>query len=312
MSWRTAYRGRRVLVLGASGFIGKRVAQQLIEVGAELHLGIRDRSSVTGLSAVAHQSDLAEPGRATALLRAVRPAISFNLAGYGVDPLERDAEVAQRLNTDLVAELAAACAEPSDAAWQGQQLVHVGSAAEYGKAKGNLAETTPANPSSLYGRSKLAGTAALTSASKAGSLRALTARLFTVYGPGEAPGRLLPTLIAAARSEIAIPLTEGSQRRDFTYVGDVAEGLLRLGTLAEGGLGPVNLATGTLETVRRFVERAAAVLGISAERLHFGVLPTRADEMAHDAVNLELLRSLCGWAPLTTIEAGVRQTAARG
>ncbi|HEV8150299.1 MAG TPA: hypothetical protein VGP61_08975, partial [Gemmatimonadales bacterium] len=84
------------------------------------------------------------------------------------------------------------------------------------------------------------------------------------------------------------------------------------GTLAEGGLGPVNLATGRLETVRRFVERAAAVLGISAERLHFGVLPTRADEMAHDAVNLELLRSLCGWAPLTTIEAGVRQTAALG
>jgi nucleoside-diphosphate-sugar epimerase len=309
MSWRAAYRGRRVLVLGASGFIGKQVAEQLGALGADLHLGVRAGASVRSSSGVAHELALAEPGRATALLRAVRPAIVFNLAGYGVDPVERDPALAQRLNTDLVVELATAGAENADRSWLGQQLVHAGSAAEYGSARGDLSEATLPSPTTLYGRTKLAGTGALADASQAGSLRALTARLFTVYGPGERAGRLLPTLIAAADRADAIPLTEGRQQRDFTYVGDIAEGLLRLGALSDSGLGAINLATGKLETVRRFVARAAAVLGISAERLRFGALPTRPEEMAHDPVNLGLLRSLCAWVPATSIEDGVRRTA---
>ena len=81
-------------------------------------------------------------------------------------------------------------------------------------------------------------------------MRAVTARLFTVYGPGEHCGRLLPSLIEAARAEKPLELTAGTQLRDLTYVEDVAEGLLRLG-LAQAEPGSVvNLATGHLTMVR--------------------------------------------------------------
>ena len=92
-------------------------------------------------------------------------------------------------------------------------------------------------------------------------------------------------------------------------MGDVAEGLLRLGARPEiVELGALNLATGRLETVRSFAERAAAVLGIPGERMKFGALPTRPEEMNHDPVSIELLRRLVGWAPATSIEDGVRRT----
>jgi nucleoside-diphosphate-sugar epimerase len=307
VSWRQGYRGRRVLVLGASGFIGQRVALRLAELGAELHAGVRHAATRRALPGRLVEADLGRPGAAAEAIAKLRPSITFNLAGYGIDPGERDAGQARRINQDLVVELIGACANHSDLVWPGQQLVHVGSAAEYGAAGGDLSEATEPAPTTLYGRTKLAGTQALSRASSAGALRGLTARLFTVYGPGEAAGRLLPTLVAAAGTDAAIPLTEGSQRRDFTYVEDVVEGLLRLGMVPVPEPGAVNLATGKLTTVRAFVECSARVLGIPADRLRFGALPTRPGEMAHDPVNIGRLRSLCRWVPPTLPEEGVRR-----
>ena len=310
----TGYQGVRVLVLGGTGFIGRQVARQLGLAGASVHLAARhqDQAAATlaGLevSGIPIQADLSRSGAGAELLRAVRPSITFNLAGYGVDPVERDPALAERINHTLVTELAEAAGAVRSSEWPGQALVHTGSAAEYGAATGNLREDTPPEPTSLYGRTKLSGTNAVTRATGAGTARGIPVRLFTVYGPGERGGRLLPSIIAAARTGSDLPLTSGEQRRDFTYVEDVAEGLLRLGLVAIPAPGPVNLATGTLESVRRFVERAATVAGLAAERLRFGALPGRPDEMAHGAVSVARLRELCGWVPATSIEEGVRRT----
>ena len=309
-----AYRGRRVLVLGGTGFIGRRVALHLTGAGADLHLVAR-RPELSaplwkrlGVRGAIIEADLSREGAAGGVVRSVRPSITFNLAGYGVDPEERNEALADRLNHGLVEELIRLSETLQDAEWPGQHLVHTGSAAEYGAAGGKLREDTPPAPTGLYGRSKLAGTEALARAASSGVLRAVSARLFTVYGPGERAGRLLPSLLEAARTGTELPLTAGNQRRDFTYVDDVAEGLLRLGVLSTPALGAVNLATGTLEAVRRFAERAAVVLGLPEERLRFGVLPGRPDEMMHDGVSVERLQELTRWLPETPIEEGVLRT----
>jgi nucleoside-diphosphate-sugar epimerase len=137
----------------------------------------------------------------------------------------------------------------------------------------------------------------------------VTARLFTVYGPGEHSGRLLPSLLEAARTGTPLKLTAGTQKRDFTYVGDVAEGLLRLG-LAAANLGEiVNLATGQLLSVRSFAETAARILHIPHRSLIFGFVQTRhQEETVHSEVALGLLRRLIGWVPPTSIDDGIRNT----
>ena len=72
----------------------------------------------------------------------------------------------------------------------------------------------------------------------------------------------------------------------------------------------VNLATGKLATVKEFIEIAARILLIPSERLMFGALPARPEEMAHSAVSVDRLRSLLGWVPDTSIAEGVRRTLA--
>jgi nucleoside-diphosphate-sugar epimerase len=302
------YRGAVALVLGSSGFIGRWVARTLAECGARVVRAVRDRRSVAG---DAIEADLMQPGSARELLRAVRPSITFNLAGYGVDRRERDETAAWRLNAEAVRELASAIAEVRDSKWRGADLVHVGSALEYGAASGDLAEDCTPLPSTPYGKSKLEGTRIVADAAAGGGLKAFTARLFTVYGPGEHAGRLLPSLTEAARTGAPVDLTAGSQKRDFTYVEDVAEGLCRLAFSGAVRGEAINLATGRLTTVCTFAETAAAILNIPGERLRFGKLPPRTEEMEHSAVSLNRLRRLAAWTPGVGIEEGIYKTVQR-
>jgi nucleoside-diphosphate-sugar epimerase len=278
--------------------------------GARVVHAVRDRRAM-GLYGELVETDLMQPGTARAVIQAVRPSITFNLAGYGVDSAERDEAVSYRLNAEVAGEVAWAIAECRDREWSGASMVHVGSALEYGTAGGGLAEDCTPNPTTVYGKSKLDGTRRVAEAALNGGVRALTARLFTVYGPGEHPGRLLPMLLEAARTGAAVELTCGLQQRDFTYVEDVAEGLCRLG-LSQAVPGEiVNLATGRLTSVRTFAETAAAILNIPCERLVFGKIPVRPHEMEHSAVRIDRLRSLLSWAPAVGIEEGIRKTSWR-
>jgi nucleoside-diphosphate-sugar epimerase len=238
----------------------------------------------------------------------IRPAATFNVSGYGVDPSERAFRTSYRINAELPVELCEAVASVRDPAWPGQDLVHVGSALEYGAVSGSLNEDTMPKPTTLYGRSKLAGTRRLARRGRALGVKWVTARLFTVYGPGEHAGRLLPSLLDAASKGGLLALTSGRHRRDFTYVGDVAEGLLQIASVEAPGQ-IVNLATGRLTPVSEFAEVAAEVLGIDPRNLQFGAIPTRVEEMEHLPVSVEPLRRLIGGVPGTSIEEGIRETA---
>jgi nucleoside-diphosphate-sugar epimerase len=229
------------------------------------------------------------------------------MVGYGVDPGERDEMLLVRLNAELPAEIVEALAPWKDPRWTGRNIVHAGSAAEYGDAGGDLEEDGPAKPKTPYGRTKLEGTNAVSSAEKSG-LRGVTARLFTVYGPGEHAGRLLPALICASRRGEVLKLTAGMHTRDFTYVEDVAEGLLRVGAASAIAGGVANLATGRLTSVRTFAKIAARILGIPEANLNFGAIPTRAEEMSHNPVSIERFRRIAGVVPQTGIEEGIRRT----
>ena len=310
-----AYQQTRVLLLGGSGFIGRWVARALTQAGADLVIVVRSRSASSPVlerwrvNATLIETDLDREDSLTDVVAQVRPSIAFNLAGYGVDPAERDEATAYALNAQVVERLARRLAETADPSWRGLHLVHAGSALEYGAVSGVIGEDTRPNPTTLYGRSKLRGTELLADVCRRTGLRAVTARLFMVYGPGEHESRLLPLLIREAGGVGDVLLTSGEQRRDFTYVEDAAEGLLRLGVAGQPDGAVVNLATGRLTRVRDVIEGAAAVLGIGSQRLRFGSLPTRQDEMTGvTGVSISRLRGLTQWSPVTTVEAGLNRT----
>jgi len=299
-----SYRDRRVLVLGASGFVGRWVARALAASGAHLQLVVRDEAAADavaqayGFSGDVHVADLCEPEEAARLVKKLTPDAVFNLAGYGVDPSERDPDLAERINAQLPEALATELAAQRGEAKDGRPvLVHIGSALEYGDSAGDLTEQSLPRPTTLYGETKLAGTLAVQRVCGAQRVPALTARLFTVFGPGEHAGRLLPTLCEAARTTGSIPLTAGTQQRDFGFVEDIATGLLKLGAAHVEPGEVVNIACGELTSVREFVVLAARSLGITHERLDFGALPVREEEMNHEPISVERLVELVGWKP---------------
>ena len=169
--------------------------------------------------------DLSDDDRIYSLFEKIRPVVTFNLAGYGVDKTERDPETAYQINSELVSKICMAHYRIRDLNWKGQDVVHTGSALEYGNIGGDLNEASNTVPT-IYGRSKFSGTRNLENFCTQYRLKGITARLFTVYGPGEHQGRLLPSLLETARTGECLKLTAGLHKRDFVYVEDIAEGLL--------------------------------------------------------------------------------------
>ncbi|NIU02409.1 MAG: NAD-dependent epimerase/dehydratase family protein, partial [Nitrosopumilaceae archaeon] len=138
--------------MGASGFIGRWVAHYLNQIGAKLHLPVRDYESAKQtffdyqISGEVSELDLMEFSTVEKFFEEVKPSITFNLCGYGVDRSERDPQIAERINQDLIGHLGKGLKKTSDRSWTGLNLVHVGTALEYGAINGNLSENSLSHP----------------------------------------------------------------------------------------------------------------------------------------------------------------------
>ena len=160
----------------------------------------------------------------------------------------------------------------------------------------------------LYGSSKAAGglMASAIAGSNCTGFRLL--RLFKVYGAGEAPHRLLPALVHGLSRGKRVAISAGTQVRDFVYVDDVVEAMLRADVHCQekGGGATWNVATGRAHTVREFAEQVVAEMNADVSLLGFGAIPMRRDEEPWLVGSPDRLRSELGWQPSIGVEDGVR------
>lgn len=299
----------RVLVAGGGGFVGSALVAALAAAGHDVSV------MTTGAPALAQsvrvlRLDRWHPG----CILGAEPAPCydwiFNSTAYGVDPSQNDAEAARLAN----AELPLAFVDLARRAGA-RALVHVGSCFEYAELPGRrpLRESDPLEAVKTYAASKAKGTLAVVEAAAESGINAVVARLFGVYGAGERPWRLLPSLHGSLVRGQSVPLSEGSQVRDYLYVEDAVAGLAALAAaVADGSRAPciVNLCSGLEVTVRRFAETVADTLGAPRSLLQFGAIPMRPREIAYLVGDVGRLNSLTQWRPAYTLERGIAAASA--
>jgi nucleoside-diphosphate-sugar epimerase len=267
----------RLLITGASGFIGRNFVRLALGRGwSILSLGIEP----CGLPGVDEEvvEDFAS-SRAEEALRASGADAILHLAGAGVNPADRDARRIIDTNAILPQRLVGLAAESGIKAF-----ATAGSCSEYAEAPGgvSLAEDAPLETRKLYGATKAAGGILALAAGEASGVSVAVLRLFNVYGPGEGPHRLFPSLARGASSGTPVQLSAGTQERDFVYIDDVCEAFFRtLEASVAGamGSGPYNVCTGVGSTVRDFAIAAADRLGMDRSMLGFGSIPLRVDDL---------------------------------
>lgn len=288
-----------VLLTGARGFIGRHVLRSLrrrghLVVGVTRGVPPPDGGGVRWL-----QSDLLRRGSPAEVVRAAQAHMLMHLAWQVPEGGTWDSPV-HALWGEATVELLNAFAE------HGTRAVCAGTCAEYEWGDDVLREgLTPLAPRTPYGAAKVAAGQRAVELADAYHVSLAWGRVFYTFGPGEAPSRLVPSVVRAVLDGRPVPITAGRQRRDFLYVEDLASAFVAL--LDSEVEGPVNLAAGQAMAVRDLALAAAACAG-GPQLLRVGALPGRPDEPHTIIASVDRLGQEVGWHPSVGVEEGIRRT----
>ncbi len=291
-----------VFLTGATGFIGRRLAERMVAAGAAVTaLVLPGEESLLPDGARAVTGDITDADSVSQTITAAQPALIVHLAAVGITNPDLPFATASRVNVGgTINVLEAARTVPAI-----RRIVLVGSSYEYGARRAD----DGLDPFNAYSASKVAAWAFARAAYNAWGAPVVWMRLFQVYGPGQREQALIPAAIRAALNGDDFRMTAGAQQRDFVYLEEVVEGLLAAAT-APGIEGrALDVGTGQLHCIRAVVERIWALSGARG-RILAGVLPYRPGEVPAIPADIDRTRRLTGWEAQTGLEEGLQKTIA--
>ena len=295
-----------VLVTGAAGFVGARLARRLAEQGSETHAVLSPTSDGWRLDGaprlIRHTLDLRDAAAVQRLIGEVRPAVIYNLASHGAYPHQSDARRIIETNVLALTNLLLA-SEHIDY----RLFLHTGSSSEYGRKREPMQESDELAPESVYGVSKAAQSLLCRQWAQAHGRPIVVFRLFSVYGPLEEPTRFIPRLLTAHLDDAPIALTARETSRDFIFVDDVVESMMmveRLGTL---GGSILNLGTGVQTSLQGVVQALESVTGRTVNA-QWGTMPPRPWDTDTWVADTTRLRRALRWSPSVSVADGLERS----
>lgn len=294
----SVWMGRRVLVTGASGFIGGAVHQLLVSLGAQVHGAGCTRPPPPG----ARSWQVPFPEEAAELVRSVAPEVIFHLAGP-VD-VGRDPALFPILRAGI---LDSADVVMRTAAELGARVVLAGTCEEYGDGDAPFHEEQPVRPVSAYSALKAAATAWALTLHRVAGLPVTVVRPFRTYGPGDRRS-VVAAASRAALLGLEFPMTDGAQVREWNDVDSVAAGIVCAGAHQDAVGRIVNIGGGPRASVREVVETVFALADADPSLIRVGALARRAGEVDRFWGDHSLAASLWGPLPSVPLDEGLADT----
>lgn len=299
----------RALVTGASGFVGSHLTRRLVREGMEVHILRRETSDFWRMHDVlphvtAHVADLREPGSIRAAVAAARPDYVFHLGAATVVAGATDA-AADLVATNLLGTvyLMEAC---EAVGFRG--MVTTGDSFEYTPSPERLSESDPCHPTSLHGITKLAATLHAQAIARGRHRPIVTLRLFSTYGPGDHPRRLVPRAIASALAGTDLPLSRPDVTRDWVYIDDLIDLYLEAAVSAERHAGRVfNAGSGEYGRIDQVVEAVLRLTGSRAQPRWGTFQAPPHDDFPWVADPTSTFSSFA-WRPTVSLEEGLART----
>lgn len=300
--------GKRVLVTGASGFIGSMLARRLLQEKAKVHIlaipqankwRIRDILPKVHL----YYADLQNRQSLDKLVFAVKPEIIFHLAAYGVYASQKERDTIFNINFLGTKNLLEACN-----ALNYKLFVNTGSIFEYGIKKYPLKETDTLTPITDYGISKAAATLYCRAAAFRENKPIVTLRLSTPYGYYEELPRLIPSVILSYLNGQRPQVTSPKFVRDFLFIEDAVEAYIKTVTHSEHAKGEIfNIGYAKQYTIGKVVEKIAALID-SNIKPKWGNTPHYRIESDMWQTDISKAKRLLNWQPKYNLDEGLKKT----
>ena len=298
---------QRYLITGGTGFIGANIVRNLLSEKKEVHLFARPEAKFWRLNDVqqkihVHLSDLSNSEELHSQIKRIKPSIIIHLATNGAYSSQSDGT--KIIHTNIVG------------TWNLLQaiehisldlFINTGSSSEYGYKSFAMRETDSLEPSSYYAVTKAAQSMLCDFFSKQQNKSIVTIRPFSVYGPYEEPGRLIPNLCRALFTQSHIDLVQPTTARDFVHVDDMVAAF-RLAERLNQPRGDIfNIGTGVQTTMKDLIETMEQATKRKLS-YNWGAMQARKWDTDTWVADISKARKLLNWMPQYTLSEGLLQT----
>jgi len=299
---------KKILITGATGFIGANLANYLVKQGLKVDLMSRENSLKWRLVEIQdkvnlHQVDLKDAKKLKSVIQEIKPKIIFHCATYGGYPYQDDKD--EIINTNIVGtvNLLNACEKIKF-----DCFVNTGTSSEYGIKTKAMKETDQLEPITNYGVAKAAATLFCQTLARRQEQPIVTLRLFSPYGYYEEPSRLIPSVITSCLLNEDPELSSPGSVRDFIFIDDVIGAYIKAVEKIDKFKGEIlNIANGQEHTVKEVVDKVMELTATKAKPRWKGRANPRK-EPAHWQADISLAQNKLGFKPKYNLEQGLQKT----